>query len=90
MPSGPTSSLWTSPCRSLTGSKPRAKILILSAYGDGAYVESLMAVGAVGYLEKITAATMLTQAIQTAVHGGPSFSPAIAARMAALAAPIRR
>ncbi len=49
-----------------------------------------MAVGAVGYLEKITAATMLTQAIQTAVHGGPSFSPAIAARMAALAAPIRR
>jgi len=57
-----------------------SKIIVLSAHGDDAYVEKIMALGASGYLIKQTAANVLPLAIR-AVHGGrPFFSPTISQR----------
>ena len=62
---------------------PAAKVLILSAHSDDEYIESMIAVGAVGFLEKQTSAEILTKAIQEVALGRPYFSPAIAKRLRA-------
>lgn len=64
----------------LTGN-PKAKVLILSAHSDDAYIEGMTTVGAVGFLEKMTAPEMLTRAIHEVVKGRRFYSPAIAKRM---------
>ena len=58
-----------------------AKIIMLSAHSDDAYVERARAVGAVGFLEKQTSADILTQAIHEVAKGKTFYSPIIAKRL---------
>ncbi|OGV67052.1 MAG: DNA-binding response regulator [Lentisphaerae bacterium RIFOXYC12_FULL_60_16] len=58
---------------------PSAKVLILSAHGDKAFVEQAVTLGAAGYVTKQTASEVLSKAIRK-VHGGETafdagFSP---------------
>jgi DNA-binding NarL/FixJ family response regulator len=57
---------------------PEIKILVLSAHSDDAYVEQMMALGAVGYLIKQTSFQVLAEAIREVYKGNRFFSPAIA------------
>lgn len=57
---------------------PATKILILSAHGDDAYVEQVMAIGASGYLLKQSSAWILSKAIREVHAGHTFFSPTIA------------
>ena len=59
---------------------PDVKVLILSAHSDDAYVETVMALGASGYLIKQTSAHCLSEAIREVHKGNTFFSPAIAGR----------
>lgn len=68
--------------RQILAANPAAKVLILSAHSDNAYIEGMTAVGAVGFLEKQTATEILAQAICEVAKGHRFFSPAIAKRMA--------
>lgn len=68
--------------RQILAANPAARVLILSAHSDDAYIERLTAVGAVGFLEKQTSAEILTKAIHAIAGGKSFFSPAIAQRMA--------
>ncbi len=60
---------------------PRAKILILSAYGDQDYVYDLLHAGASGYVLKAAAAVELLTAIEVIARGECYLSPAIADRV---------
>ena len=66
--------------RQIRKSAPNVKILILSAHSDDAYVESVTALGASGYLIKQTSAQFLSEAIRQVQKGNAFFSPAIARR----------
>ena len=66
--------------RQILKSLPGAKVLILSAYSDDAYVESVMALGAAGYLIKQTSAHFLSEAIREVRKGNTFFSPDVARR----------
>jgi len=68
--------------RQILAADPAAKVLILSAHSDDAYIERVTAVGAAGFLEKQTSAEVLTQAIREVARGKSFFSPAIAKRIA--------
>lgn len=57
-----------------------AKVLILSAHADDAYVETVMELGAAGYLIKQSSAHCLAEAIRQVWQGDTYFSPAIAQR----------
>jgi DNA-binding NarL/FixJ family response regulator len=59
---------------------PDAKVLVLSAHSDDAYVERVMALGASGYLIKQTSAHLLAEAIREVQKGNTFFSPSIAKR----------
>lgn len=56
---------------------PNAKVLILSAHSDDAYVEQAVAFGAVGFLIKQTSSHDLCRAIREAYKGNTFFSPSI-------------
>ena len=56
------------------------KVVILSAHSDDAYVEQVIAMGAVGYLIKQTSARVLSRAIREVHAGRAFFSPSIAKR----------
>jgi DNA-binding NarL/FixJ family response regulator len=60
---------------------PAAKVLVLSAHGDDAYVERVTSFGATGYLIKQTSARFLAQAIREVEKGNTFFSPSIAKRL---------
>jgi DNA-binding NarL/FixJ family response regulator len=60
---------------------PGARILILSAHGDDAYIEHLNAVGAAGYLIKQTSCHILAKAIRAVHRGDTFFGPSIAKRL---------
>ena len=60
---------------------PDAKVLILSAHDDDAYVERVTAFGATGYLIKQSSSHFLCEAIRAVQKGIPFFSPVIAARL---------
>ena len=66
--------------RQILRAAPSIKILILSAHGDDAYVEKVMALGAKGYLIKQTAASVLPAAIREVHLGRCFFSPSISKR----------
>ena len=66
--------------RQIRQTDPAAKVLMLSAHSDDAYVESAMASGAMGYLIKQTSAHFLSEAIRELHKGNTFFSPAIAKR----------
>jgi DNA-binding NarL/FixJ family response regulator len=67
--------------RQIRNAIPGAKVLILSAHSDDAYVEQVMALGGVGYLVKQTSSHALTQAVREIQQGNPFFSPSVAQRM---------
>lgn len=62
---------------------PNTKILILSAYGDDAYIEQAIESGASGFLLKQSSANSLSHAIREAHKGNVVFSPAIVKRFLA-------
>ena len=59
---------------------PHAKVLILSAHADDVYVDSVMEVGAAGYLIKQSSAHNLAEAIRQVSKGETYFSPIVAKR----------
>lgn len=63
---------------------PDAKVLILSAHSDDAYVERVLELGASGYLIKQTSAQFLSEAIRGVQKGGVFLSPAVAKRFGRL------
>ena len=66
--------------RQILKARPTTRILVLSAYNDDAYVEQVLAIGAVGYLVKQSASEVLSTAIRQ-VHNGQNFlSPSISQR----------
>jgi DNA-binding NarL/FixJ family response regulator len=67
--------------RQILAANPAAKVLILSAHSDDAYIERMIAVGAKGFLAKQTAMEFLARAICEVVKGHQFFSPVIAKRM---------
>jgi DNA-binding NarL/FixJ family response regulator len=66
----------------ILSAKPTARVLILSAHSDDEYIRRMTAVGAVGFLEKQTSATILVRAICEVAAGRAFFSPAIEKRIA--------
>lgn len=67
--------------RQLLKAVPTAKVIMLSAHSDDAYVASATESGAVGFLLKQTSAHDVCRAIRE-VHGGKTFfSPAISKRL---------
>jgi DNA-binding NarL/FixJ family response regulator len=66
--------------RQILHATPAIRVLILSAHADDVYVEQAMALGAVGYLIKQTAAHVLAVAIREVAKGRSVFSPAISKR----------
>ncbi len=68
--------------RQILAANPAAKVVILSAHSDDAYIEHMSAAGVAGFLEKQTSAEILTKAIQQVAQGHLFFGPAIAKRMA--------
>jgi DNA-binding NarL/FixJ family response regulator len=58
-----------------------AKVIILSAHSDDAYIERMSEAGVAGFLEKQTSAEILTKAIREVAKGGIFFSPSIAQRL---------
>ena len=60
---------------------PKAKILILSAHSDEAYVEQIMLAGALGYVLKHASSESVTRAIREVYQGRPYFTGAIGKRV---------
>lgn len=67
--------------RQIRQAVPEAKVLILSAHSDNAYVERVTTLGAAGYLIKQTSAHFLSEAIRELHKGNTFFSPCIAKSM---------
>lgn len=67
--------------RQIFAADPAAKVIILSAHSDEAYIERMSAAGVAGFLEKQTSAEILTKAIREVAKGGTYFSPSIAKRL---------
>lgn len=61
--------------------QPGARVVILSAHGDDAYVEQARALGAAGYLLKQTSAQVLARAVRQVHQGHLYYSPVIARRL---------
>jgi DNA-binding NarL/FixJ family response regulator len=60
---------------------PATKVLILSAHSDDAYVDRVLAVGAVGFLIKQTSAQILAKAIHEVMAGNAFYSPQVSKRL---------
>ncbi|MGA2656423.1 MAG: response regulator transcription factor [Verrucomicrobiota bacterium] len=67
--------------RQILKAVPGAKVLILSARSDDAYVEQVAALGAAGYLVKQASAHMLAEAVREVPKGNVFFSPSISMRL---------
>ena len=65
----------------IIAANPAARILILSAHSDDAYIKRVRQAGAVGFLEKQSSVETLAVAICEIALGGVFFSPAIARRL---------
>ena len=67
--------------RSITAAHPRIKIIALSMYQDDRLINSMVGVGARGYILKDARATELLQAIRTVAAGGAALDPAVLAHV---------
>jgi DNA-binding NarL/FixJ family response regulator len=67
--------------RQILKALPATKIVFLSGYGDDAYVDQAIELGAAGYLIKQTSTLVLAKAIREAHKGNTFFSPSIARRL---------
>jgi len=63
--------------RQILKSKPSAKLLILSAHSDEAYIEQARALGVAGYLSKQTTGFGLAEAVRKAYAGAAFFCPGL-------------
>jgi len=63
--------------RQIMEANPTAKVIMLSAHSDDAYVEQATNAGAVGYLIKQTSSHDLCKAIREVQRGNTFFSPSI-------------
>jgi DNA-binding NarL/FixJ family response regulator len=67
--------------KQILADNPAAKVIILSAHSDEAYIERTSEAGVAGFLEKQTSAEILTKAIRAVAAGNSFFSPSIAKRL---------
>ena len=67
--------------RQILAKKPGTKVLILSAHSDNAYIDRVIAVGAVGFLIKQTSAQILAKAIHEIMAGNAFYSPQVSKRL---------
>ena len=67
--------------RQIVLDNPAAKVLVLSASSDDAYVARLIAAGAMGFLEKQSSGQILLRAIREVAAGKTSFGPVITKRL---------
>lgn len=67
--------------RQILKAGPRTKVLILSAHGEDAYVEQVVALGASGFLLKQTSANILVRAVRKVQEGTTFLDPSIARRL---------
>jgi DNA-binding NarL/FixJ family response regulator len=63
--------------RKILATHPQIKVLILSAHSDDAYIDRVVAVGAVGFLIKQTSAQILAKAIHEIMAGKSFYSPLV-------------
>jgi DNA-binding NarL/FixJ family response regulator len=63
--------------RQIIKANPSARVIMLSAYADDAYVEQATAAGAAGYLIKQSSSHALCEAIREVEKGNTFFSPSI-------------
>lgn len=61
--------------RQILAANPAAKVIMLSAHSDDAYIERMTAVGAKGFLEKQTAIGTLCHAIREVAEGSLFLAP---------------
>jgi DNA-binding NarL/FixJ family response regulator len=66
--------------RQILAANPVAKVIVLSAHSDEAYVERMLEVGVTGFLAKQASIETLNRAICEVASGRSFFSPAIARR----------
>ncbi|TJZ81405.1 response regulator transcription factor [Rhodococcus oryzae] len=67
--------------RQILGSRPEAKVLVLTTFDDDDHLYPALAAGAAGFLVKDTAPTDLLSAIHGIVDGDMLFSPALLRRL---------
>jgi len=67
--------------KQILAENPAARVVILSAHSDEAYIERTSEAGVAGFLEKQTSADVLTKAIRAVAAGSTFFSPGIAKRL---------
>ncbi len=67
--------------RQILSAAPKTKVLILSAHSDDAYIDRVIAVGAVGFLIKQTSAQILAKAIHEVMAGNAFYSPQVSKRL---------
>ncbi|MEU8898207.1 response regulator transcription factor [Nocardia sp. NPDC048505] len=67
--------------RRIIGSRPGAKVLVLTTFDDDEHLYPALAAGAAGFLVKDTAAAELLGAIRRTVAGEMPFSPALLPRL---------
>ena len=67
--------------RQIVAAVPGIKVLILSAHSDYAYIDRVIAVGAVGFLIKQTSAQVLAKAIHEIMAGNTFYSPQVSKRL---------
>ncbi len=73
--------------RQILTADPAAKVVILSAHSDDAYIDRMNDAGVAGFLEKQTSAEILTHALREVAKGKRFFSPSIARRLEARSQP---
>ncbi len=62
---------------------PSTQVLVLTAFGESAYLRHMLAAGATGYLLKQSAADALIEAIRTVSTGTPYLDPSVAGKVIA-------
>jgi DNA-binding NarL/FixJ family response regulator len=67
--------------KQILAKNPGVKVLILSAHSDDAYIDRVIAVGAVGFLIKQTSAQILAKAIHEVMAGNTFYSPQVSKRL---------
>jgi DNA-binding NarL/FixJ family response regulator len=67
--------------RQILAADPSARVIIHSAHNDDEYIDSAIAAGAVGFLEKQTSAEFLVQAVREVARGDTFFSPSVTRRL---------
>jgi DNA-binding NarL/FixJ family response regulator len=67
--------------KQILAKNPGIKVLILSAHSDDAYIDRVIAVGAVGFLIKQTSAQILGKAVHEVMAGNSFYSPQVSKRL---------